>query len=267
MTTGNDVFAGLMLLGSIVIYIPQFVKLYKKRTAHGFSATFMMLGHASAFMAMTNAFIYYINSCGIQDCAEGFMGLGVIIVQWFLYFLQYLALVVLERKYDSHLSGKLKIMSLTFVVSNALCLVFLIATLAVLGKNDWKNDGSPDLQELSDATDIIISIFFLSHYLPQIYRTYRLQAVGSMSLITLGMMCPGTFVWSIFLAIQGETSRNKRAGDPSVWLPYLVVGFMQLILLIMGTYYDRKIRKKYQILNLSGENSSDSEETILIVDE
>jgi hypothetical protein len=61
-------------------------------------------------------------------------------------------------------------------------------------------------------------------------------------------MCPGSFIWTIFLASQSKITSNPNASQPQVWIPYLIVGIMQLVLLIMGIYYERMNKKRNDYL-------------------
>ena len=130
----------------------------------------------------------------------------------------------------------------------------------------WHNVSSSDVTTLITVIQVGITGMFLIHYIPQIWETYKLKRAGSLSLITLSLMTPGSFFWTVFLATQSYLVPNSKGeSNPLVWVPYLVVGIFQGILLIMGLYYERQTKKRigvYEVLidddqELDTENSED----------
>lgn len=254
----NDLLAVFFLLGLTVIYFPQFYKIIKKKTSIGFSVWFMFLGHTASFLSCLNALIFYINNwwtChGSLNCTEKFLGFGLIIIQWLLYWMQYVLFVWYYpyKQTDSLIAGekphrkRLKLQTITFIASHVIGLIYLGVTLGLLGHHGWRNASSSDLRTWSTIMEVTISVMFLSHYIPQIWETYRLKKVGSLSLVTLALMTPGTFAWTVFLATQSSLVPNSQGSDPSVWVPYLIVGAFQAVLLAIGIYYDRKEKKRDQ---------------------
>jgi len=81
-------------------------------------------------------------------------------------------------------------------------------------------------------------LLFSIQDIPQVLETIKLRRVGSMSLISLALLCPGTFVWTIFLATQGSVTPEKQTGTILLWGPYLFVGSSQALLLVLGLRYE-----------------------------
>ncbi|EGD84044.2 hypothetical protein H113_07797 [Trichophyton rubrum MR1459] len=69
-------------------------------------------------------------------------------------------------------------------------------------------------------------------YFPQIYTTWRLRRVGSLSIQMMCIQTPGAIVWAISLA--------ERLGMEgwSTWGVYVVTSMLQGTLLIMGVYFE-----------------------------
>lgn len=112
-----------------------------------------------------------------------------------------------------------------FIVSQVVCICLILTTCLLLA---YLPEGNMEtISVLSVILEVFTLTMFCSHYLPQIWETYHSRQVGSLSLITLGLMCPGTFVWTYFLASQNSAM--------SVWLPYLFVGLMQVVLFIIAS--------------------------------
>lgn len=78
-------------------------------------------------------------------------------------------------------------------------------------------------------------------FLPQIYTTWRLQAVGSLSIPMMCIQTPGSFVW------VGSLAGRLGLAGWSTWGIYLVTGVLQGVLLVMAIGFemrDRRDRKK-----------------------
>lgn len=274
----NDVMTAVFTIGLLIIYIPQFHKIIKQRTSKGFNMWFMFLGHTASLLSWINAMMFYINTwwgChGSRQCVEGFFGFGLLVFQWILYLVMYILFVKYHPGRDlNQLNDPIpdKRVTIGFWVSNAIGLVAFIITLCLLGYgHNWHGDETGDLTGWSLSLTVITLIMFLLHYLPQIWETCRLGTVGSLSLVTLGMMTPGTFLWTLFLAFQKNDS-NPDAGKPQIWVPYLIVGIMQAVLLAIGCYFERRAKRfknKYSdIMSALTMDIDDEEQRLLIDDE
>ena len=262
----NDIVGIIFIVSLIIIYIPQFHKIVKYKSSRGFNPWFMFFGHTRSFWTMSNTLVYYINgwwTChGTKECGESFLGFGLVIVQWMLFFIMYI--MYLKYLHDPNASyyknyqvSHRQLAYLTFFLSILLGMMDLVINLVLLWYNNWHNPVKPSSLTLSTSIfEILILVFFLVHYVPQIWTTYKLQDAGSISLLTLSLMCPGTFLWTIYLALQGKfVHMNADAGNPIVWVPYLVVGTMQGVLLGMGVYYERKKRKRLYLLSINDDDN------------
>ncbi|KAI9651782.1 MAG: hypothetical protein M1831_007598 [Alyxoria varia] len=77
-------------------------------------------------------------------------------------------------------------------------------------------------------------------YVPQIYTTWKLQHVGSLSIPMMCIQTPGGFVFAASLA-----ARLGTAGW-SAWSVYLILGTLQGVLLVMAIYFEVRDRRKAQ---------------------
>ncbi|OCT44424.1 PQ loop repeat protein [Cladophialophora carrionii] len=80
-------------------------------------------------------------------------------------------------------------------------------------------------------------------YFPQIYTTYRLKRVGSLSIPMMCIQTPGSFVWA------GSLAARLGPEGWSAWGVYLVTGCLQGCLLGMGSYFEitRRRREKEEL--------------------
>ena len=100
-------------------------------------------------------------------------------------------------------------------------------------------------------------LFSLLQYLPQIHLTFVKSEIGALSIPTMLIQTPGSFVFVYTLASSPGT-------NVSTWITYLVTGVLQGILLIICiVYHFRDARKnKFIVIEEDQQNllESDAEE-------
>ena len=90
-------------------------------------------------------------------------------------------------------------------------------------------------QKWANTLGIISGLLAAIQYLPQIYYTYRLKDVKSLSIITMLIQVPGAFffAFSLWLRVGSE--------GWSAWAVYIITACLQSILLVMAiVYYKRE---------------------------
>ena len=75
-------------------------------------------------------------------------------------------------------------------------------------------------------------------FLPQIWTTWKLQKVGSLSIPMMCIQTPGSFVW------VGSLAARIGWEGWSTWGIYLVTGVLQGCLLVMGITFELRTRRK-----------------------
>ena len=94
------------------------------------------------------------------------------------------------------------------------------------------------LSTLAAILGIVATLLAAIQYLPQIYTTWRLQKVGSLSIPMMCIQTPGSFVWVASLA-----ARLGWAGW-STWGIYAATGCLQGVLLAMAIGFEIKERRE-----------------------
>jgi drug/metabolite transporter (DMT)-like permease len=94
-----------------------------------------------------------------------------------------------------------------------------------------------NLQGWANFLGIFATVLSSIQYFPQIYTTYMLKRVGSLSIPMMCIQTPGSFVWAASLA-----TRLGKEGW-SAWGVYMVTGCLQGTLLVMAIYFELKARK------------------------
>ena len=94
------------------------------------------------------------------------------------------------------------------------------------------------LQAWANTLGIVSTALAGVQYIPQIWMTWHLGHVGSLSIPMMMIQTPGSFVWSASLA--------GRLGVEgwSTWGIFLVTGCLQGCLLVMGIMFEYKARKE-----------------------
>lgn len=112
-------------------------------------------------------------------------------------------------------------------------------------------------QTWADILGTIAGVLAAIQYLPQIYYTWKLQDLKSLSVATLVIQAPGAFVFALSLGL-----RVGVAGW-STWLVYLVTGALQFVLLAMAInwwFMERNTARAAQVQNgISVDESRDAQ--------
>lgn len=113
---------------------------------------------------------------------------------------------------------------------------------------------SPDtLQVWANLLGICSATLACIQYLPQIYTTWKLQAVYSLSIPMMCIQTPGSYVFAASLAI-----RLGVAGW-SAWGVYVITGALQGCLLVMAIAFelrDRRQRKAQEDADNEGQSDA-----------
>ena len=124
------------------------------------------------------------------------------------------------------------------------------------------------LQGYASALGVAGTLLAGAQYFPQIFTTWRLQSVGSLSIPMMCIQTPGSFVFAGNLA-----ARLGWAGW-STWGLFIFTGILQGTVLTMGISFTiRDRRKRKEMENRSAGNGhvvdgdeDESEETPLLAD-
>lgn len=93
------------------------------------------------------------------------------------------------------------------------------------------------LGQWANALGIMATILAAIQYLPQIWMTWSLGHVGSLSIPMMCIQTPGSFVWSYSLYAR------LGVGGWSSWGVFLVTGLLQGCLLVMALVFEDRDRR------------------------
>ena len=90
---------------------------------------------------------------------------------------------------------------------------------------------------LATTLGVLAAVLTAIQYLPQLHTTYRMQAVGSLSIPMMLIQTPGSFLWA------GSLAARMGWGGWSSWGIFLVSGTLQGLLLGMAVVFELRNRR------------------------
>ncbi|KAI9158252.1 PQ loop repeat [Paramyrothecium foliicola] len=244
----------IILVGLFVSYLPQHYRIVSRGTSEGISPYFVLLGTTSATSGFANILTVQgsrdaISCCKELDafeCTAGLLGVAQLGAQWlcfalilvlFLIFFRYKeANVPQEELGGSSPRWQTAVMVGLLCVLHGLIVIILSGVFAIAlpsHLNFWAN--------FLGVTGAILAAI---QYIPQIWTTYKLKHVGSLSIPMMCIQTPGGLLFAASLF-----GRLGWAGW-STWTIYLLTAFMQGTVLVMGISYELAARKRDAQANL-----------------
>jgi uncharacterized protein with PQ loop repeat len=113
----------------------------------------------------------------------------------------------------------------------------------------------------ADILGSVSGILGMIQYLPQINYTWKVQDVKSLSITTLSVQAPGSFLFALSLAL--------RVGLQgwSTWVVYVITGSLQFVLLGMAFTFAHRNRQERKVTSpVISEAESVNEQTALLGD-
>ncbi|KAG9233079.1 hypothetical protein BJ875DRAFT_58319 [Amylocarpus encephaloides] len=234
-----------ILIAILLSYLPQHYRIIARGTSEGLSPYFILLGATSGTCAFANILVSPVSRADVAcckvvsifDCATGLLGIVQVGMQWFCFtVILFLFLIFFPRfpvvedneagpSYTWRTALTIGFICLfhgliTIVLSAALA----IAKPSILGT--WGN-----------ILGVIATTLAAIQYIPQIWTTWYLGHVGSLSIPMMLIQTPGSFVWAASLA-----ARMGIEGW-STWGLLIVTGCLQGCLLAMAICFEIKARR------------------------
>ncbi|MCJ1252218.1 hypothetical protein MMC24_000022 [Lignoscripta atroalba] len=236
-----------ILLGILISYLPQHHRIISRRSSEGISPYFVLLGTTSGTCAFANILLLGTSRADIACCREisgfecfaGLLGILQVGVQWscftvilllFLLFFPRATPLAPPKSPTSTPSYKTALLVTFLCVAHAFITILLSAIF--LSRFPTR------LQSWAYALGILATLLASIQYLPQLYTTWRLQHVGSLSIPMMCIQTPGSFVWA------GSLAARLGLEGWSSWGTFLVTGCLQGCLLVMGIWFEIRNRRQ-----------------------
>lgn len=240
----NFILSILILLGILVSYLPQHHRIISRRSSVGISPYFVLLGTTSGTCAFANivtlpASRRDLACCGELsgfECVAGVLGIAQVGVQWSCFMVILFLFLLFFPRTPSDAKSKdeptYRLAIIVFLVSIVhLVLTFLLSVIIIYLYRSH-------LASWANFLGILGTCLAAIQFLPQIWTTWKLQEVGSLSIPMMCIQTPGSFVW------VGSLAARFGWEGWSTWGIYLVTGVLQGCLLVMGITFELRARKK-----------------------
>ncbi|KAI6858751.1 hypothetical protein KC338_g6339 [Hortaea werneckii] len=235
----------LLVLGIFISYIPQHYKIIKCGTSEGLSPWWVLLGGLSSIAAMGNILTLPASREDMMccreisggACASALLGVVQIGVQWGCFmFVVMLYLIFFPGTSDHELAASSSSLrsvpppsrrNAVLVGSTTLFAVLTVGIISTALVFAWPHHTQFWANTLGSIAGVLSAI----QYLPQIWYTWRLGDVKSLSYITMFIQVPGAFVFAFSLW-------NRVGWEGwSTWLMFVVTGCLQGVLLCLAVSY------------------------------
>ena len=234
------IFSLVVLLGILAGYFPQIHKLVSNKSVDGLSSLFLILGAIGTNSLLLNSVI--LQWTQLECCLEQELGdclrNTLSVVQLAVQFVLFNSIVLLFYVYASGSKGSLVLLSSLFH--------FLFALLFAIFISYYYPKHIKAYAAFLGMLTLAVS---LTQYIPQIYLTFKSGRVGALSIASLMIMAPGSFIFAWTLATSPGT-------NPSTWITLLFTGSLQTMLLVMCIIFHRK--KQYIVLPTSEEEEEEN---------
>ncbi|AWU77561.1 uncharacterized protein C5L36_0D03005 [Pichia kudriavzevii] len=223
---------GVLIFGT---YVPQHIRILKRRTSEGLSPSYILLGSAASVASLINIFIFTMPArrcCPIltrYECMSSLSGFCQILIQTSGSLIIFLLCIFATR--ESLIESRADLLQIRrnfkiligYVLAN-------VVTYEYIMLSSLSDDNLNRMFQLANLNGVASMLMALMQYIPQLFTTYSLKHPGSLSIPMLCLQAPGGMLWSYSLWV-------KTNSQWSSWLPYLVSAVMQTFLLCMCLYF------------------------------
>ncbi|KAH6676339.1 hypothetical protein B0J14DRAFT_352279 [Halenospora varia] len=246
-----------ILFGILVSYLPQHYRIISRGTSEGISPYFILLGTTSGTCAFANILVSPISRADVAccrtvstfECVAGLLGIAQVGIQWFCFTVILLLFLVFfpreptlpDNDAPNGHTWQQALMVAFLCLLHGLLVILLSAAL-ILTRPDY-------LGTWANILGVTGTILAAIQYLPQIWMTWHLGHVGSLSIPMMLIQTPGSFVWA------GSLAARLGSAGWSTWGLFLVTGCLQGCLLVMGISFEIRARRDKTNEDWNGNNA------------
>ncbi|KAF2719360.1 hypothetical protein K431DRAFT_200167, partial [Polychaeton citri CBS 116435] len=247
--------ASIILVGILISYLPQHWKIASRRSSEGLSPWWVLLGGLGSIAAIGCILVLPSSRTDMSCCREisagacvgALLGIAQIGLQWACFmFIVFLFLIFFPGTNPATTAASLESStpSLTstapatppkrrdaLIVGSVTLLTLLVVSITSLA---IVSAYPRHTQVWANILGTFAGLLSAVQYLPQIYYTWRLQDVKSLSIATMIIQVPGAFLFALSLWL--------RVGWEGwgTWLIYIVTGVLQGVLLAMAIWFNSR---------------------------
>ncbi|OIW31886.1 hypothetical protein CONLIGDRAFT_641658 [Coniochaeta ligniaria NRRL 30616] len=224
------------------------VRIISRGTSEGISPYFILLGTTSATSGFANILLLKESRQDIACCKEletfhclaGLLGIAQLGVQWICFTFIFVLFLVFFRYNTSNvpeddLGGDPPRWQTALMVAS---LTLLHGLVVIVVTTILEYVAPQKLDTWAPALGLMAAILAAVQYFPQIWTTYHLKHVGSLSIPMMCIQTPGGFLFA------GSLFARLGWGGWSSWGIFLLSATMQGILLGLAIHYEVQARRE-----------------------
>lgn len=229
-----------LIIGTLLSYVPQYYKIFKKKNTKGISEYTIICGVYSCLLNIIGTILEDYNSLyycsNYHNCYNKIIPIiqllapYICMVTLYVFYLKYYKLEdvpIISYYYIAAIKRNKKIAIITIVINISL----IVTTIILVKYLSFK-----DLSIIGKIFNIASSCVSTIMWIPQIYKTYNVKNDYSLSLVALTIHSIGCFITVIYQV--GFANQGLY-----VVLSYIIGGISEASIVLMILYY----RKYYNI--------------------
>ncbi|KAJ6240465.1 pq loop repeat protein [Anaeramoeba flamelloides] len=244
-----SIFLGIAVtLGSLISFVPQVMKIYKKRSILGINFFWVFFYTSQQFCRASNTVILNLprflacSQVGFKKCFPSLIVSIQMVGLYVMFFGVPLLYILFSNDYEgSNSTLDIKKRRKNQRIIKVLYILIMCYTISVVGIScfsiSFQGICSNIARNLARVLGYFSGFFVLFQWLPQIYSTYKFKGSGSISIITLAIQAPGGIINLIFMIFISKEQF-------STWISIFINTSQTLILLCMLLYYNFKSKFK-----------------------
>jgi len=250
VNVANLIVSICIVFGMLISYLPQHVRIIKRGTSEGISPYFVLLGTTSATSAFANILLLPQSRRDVTCCKEletfhcvaGLLGITQLGVQWISFTFIFVLFLVFFRYNPEHDPDNEELEeggeSPRWQTALFVAVVTLLHGLVVIVVTGVLTTAAPQkLGIWANTLGVMAALLAAVQYVPQIWMTYHIKHVGSLSIPMMCMQTPGGFLFA------GSLFARLGWAGWSSWGIFVLAASMQGILLFMAIHYEMEARK------------------------
>ncbi|KAJ2689006.1 hypothetical protein IWW39_001810 [Coemansia spiralis] len=265
----NTILTALLCVGTFLSYLPQHLKILKRRSSDGISPYFILLGTVGAGSNITNIILLQfiaLQCCTVQTygaCVASLLGILQVVIQgsmFYITFVLYMSFFPAQNKYEevvdsaepetdsesrplllprgSSSRGPASVEWQTamwvagaVVLHAGICVFMSVLLVTVIGPYAAPTRTWASLLGLFSLCLTCLQFF------PQIIKTWRSGSVGAISIPMMLMQTPGGFVFAYSIAIRPGVNWSS-------WISTFVAATLQCVLLVICLSFEAQAKSQ-----------------------
>ena len=230
----------IIIIAMFLSYVPQYQKIIKSKSSEDISNYYILLYNITNFTNFYGTLLInfrLVNCClhiSSDKCMNLLLPLYQMFTPWFCVFILYILFLVYDN--HNHICNR---NFYQFIFFNS----FFVIILGILGMCFLikYSEYQKNVKQFGDGLNIVSTITCIVCLLPQIYKTYKEKQIGNLSIMSLALQAPGSFIVFVY-------QYYIIHAPISIGIPYLFGFILQVILLAECIYYTRYYKKNYELI-------------------